>query len=435
MQRLHNFDRYLTLRAKYPTFVYEAHHIEYNGKQLVFSFVFSIGGQIFFRPVVSVPYNPAIFIPYENLSARALDNLAFHAGMIELVSYWKAACPPRVIIRPKSLSDDQLAFWRKIYFQGLGEFFHVNSIPADESDFMEIIAGEGPAIAPFGEFTGKGSIVPVGGGKDSAVTMELMKKAGEDWLPMVINPSPATDAVIRAAGVDVSRAITFHRQIDPQLLQLNHEGFLNGHTPFSALLAFYSLPASYLAGRREIILSNESSANEPTVPGTNINHQYSKSFSFEKDFRDYTQANISPAFNYFSLLRPLSELQIAALFSEMPQYFKAFRSCNAGSKTNSWCGRCPKCLFTFIILSPFIKNKQLEEIFGSNLTEKAKSDPGLAVILEELTGRREIKPFECIGTMEEVNAALSGELGDLPHRYDNQHFVPEKYLPLIKKAL
>ncbi|MDX9906275.1 MAG: hypothetical protein RBS55_06785, partial [Bacteroidales bacterium] len=243
-------------------------------------------------------------------------------------------------------------------------------------------------------------------------------------------------------------------------IELNNRGFLNGHTPFSALLAFYSLLAAYLTGKKDIVLSNESSANEPTVPGTGINHQYSKSFGFEKDFREYVLKNISSGFNYFSLLRPLSELQIARLFSGMPKFFPHFKSCNAGSKAGIWCGRCPKCLFTFIILSPFLEPGELTRIFGKNLL----NDASLAGYLDELTGESPVKPFECIGTIDEVNTALamtvkhyepeampyllgisSGRINkadsdlfvdiEKQKMLNDEHFVPVEYLNLLEEVL
>ncbi len=232
--------------------------------------------------------------------------------------------------------------------------------------------------------------------------MGLLNKNTENWIPFVINPGNTTRNVINAAGKSDDQTIDFYREIHPRLLELNGKGFLNGHTPFSALLAFYSLLAAYLTGRTEIVLSNESSANEVTVPGTSINHQYSKSIGFEKDFREYTRTFISEDFNYFSLLRPLAEIQIARIFSEMPEFLPHFRSCNIGSKKGTWCGACPKCLFTFIILSPFLKPEKLTGIFGKNLLE----DPGLEDIFDQLTGKQEVKPFECIGTVDEVNLAM-----------------------------
>jgi len=454
MKRLNNFSKFQDYRVEFPFFSYDSYQYVYTGNTLEISFSFNLAGKYFFNPCVSIPYKSNLFRPFDSLSAEAMNNMVFHLGMIELISYWKAACPRKVIIKPHHLSASQLRFWKKTYFQGLGEFFFINSIRVNEDDFMEMSCAKEYQLNSFSILSPGGCIVPVGGGKDSAVTIGLLNKTAENWLPFVINPGITTNEVIHAAGKSKDQTVEFNRKIHPQLIKLNEEGFLNGHTPFSAMLAFYSLLAAYLTGRADIILSNESSANEVTVPGTSINHQYSKSIEFERDFRVYTYAFISPGFNYFSLLRPLSELQIARLFSEMPEFLHHFRSCNVGSKTGIWCGECPKCLFTFIILSPFLKPETLESIFGKNLLD----DPSLEDTLEQLTGKQEIKPFECIGTVDEVNVALDQAVKMYPddrlpylirvHQLrpadksreispdiSGSHFVPEKYINLLKKAL
>lgn len=456
MKRPDNFSKFHDLRQEFPYFSYDSYHYNFKADALEISFTFNLSGKYYFNPHIRIPYKKDIFLPFDSLSSDALNNLIFHIGMIEMISYWKAACPPKVIVKPHGLSAARLNFWKKVYYQGLGEFFYLNSIAVEEDDFMEIVCQEGnPAVSFPVRITG-GCLVPVGGGKDSAVSMGLLNKSGEDWLPFVINPGKTSRDIILAAGRNEDQTIEFYREIHPLLLELNREGFLNGHTPFSALLAFYSLLAAYLTGRNDIILSNESSANEVTVPGTSINHQYSKSVGFERDFREYVRDSISPAFNYFSLLRPLSELQIARLFSQMPEFLPHFRSCNVGSKTGTWCGKCPKCLFTFIILSPFLEPDKLEVVFGKNLLD----DPNLENILEQLSGIQETKPFECIGTVDEVNLALDmaadryrkdelpflirshqkqSSLPDLsgvfPLDTSGEHFLPHKYILMLKKAL
>jgi UDP-N-acetyl-alpha-D-muramoyl-L-alanyl-L-glutamate epimerase len=285
MRRLDNFSRFHDLREEFPVFTYDSYQYFFSGNSLEISFSFNISDKYFFNPVVSIPYKNNLYLPFDSLTDTSLNNLVFHIGMIELASYWKAACPPKVIIKPHSLSASQVKFWKKIYFHGLGEFFYLNSIPVSEDEFMEMSFPEENPIAAFSLNPAGGSLVPVGGGKDSAVTMGLLEASDENWLPFVINPRNTAREVIRAAGKNVDQTVDFYREIHPQLLKLNQEVFLNGHTPFSALLAFYSLLAACLTGRHEIVLSNESSANEVTVPGTTINHQYSKSIEFERDFR------------------------------------------------------------------------------------------------------------------------------------------------------
>jgi hypothetical protein len=188
------------------------------------------------------------------------------------------------------------------------------------------------------------------------------------------------------------------------------------------MLAFVSVLTALIYGKAEVALSNESSANEPTIPGTNINHQYSKTLEFENDFRSYLTQYITEDISYYSFLRPLNELQIAKLFSGFPEHFNTFRSCNVGSKTDSWCGECPKCLFTFIILSPFIDVDQLIRIFGRNLFE----DESLIPLLDQLSGHADEKPFECVGTIDEVNAAIQYYIQN--HPGDRLPLLMEYYL-------
>jgi hypothetical protein len=213
--------------------------------------------------------------------------------------------------------------------------------------------------------------------------------------------------------------LILQREIDPHLIQLNKEGFLNGHTPFSAMLAFYTTLLSAVTGIRDVALSNESSANEPTIPGTQINHQYSKSLEFEMDFRDYVDHFMNGCNHYYSHLRKLTELQIAERFAQHPQYFPVFKSCNVGSKEDKWCCHCPKCLFAYVILSPFIDDSTMVRIFGEDLLDNAE----LAPTLDELDGMSKTKPFECVGTIREVNEAMRRLCNTRPDKALVKHYI------------
>jgi hypothetical protein len=407
MVRSSRQNSFLQFREKFPVFTYEKQEYELNAQGLYIKFTFDLSGQHQFYPTLFIP-RKSFFLSDTDLAGR-LDNIVFNIGMIELISYWKAACPPTVIIKPFAMQPEQVAWWKKLYFHGLGEFFYLNSLDVNENDFMR--------MEFWGSHVGFGThhgvslqaswdldnavIIPVGGGKDSAVTLELLGTLPGN-LPLIVNPRGASLETIFAKGFARDQFIEIQRTIDPELLRLNDLGFLNGHTPFSAMLAFVTVLAAMVTGRRNIALSNESSANEATIEGTDINHQYSKSFQFESDFREYVNKWICKDLNYFSFLRPLNELQIASLFSRLPQYHPVFRSCNAGSKTNSWCGHCAKCLFTFIILSPFLAESRMVKIFGKDLFE----DESLKQFFDQLTGVADEKPFDCVGTINEVNLAL-----------------------------
>lgn len=445
------------LRKSYPFFRYENYSYIIKDKTLHIEFSFDYSGKINFKPHITIPVKG--FFMKERLTPEYLNNIVFNIGMIELISYWKAGCAPELIIGPHDLSPEQLNWWRKIYYKGLGEFLYVNGIKTDLNEFVHISPAGKEKLQPIQIHQDNSTIVPIGGGKDSIVSIELMKRAGMTTTPLIMNPRGATVSTASEAGFPPEKIIVINRQIHPQLIRLNDKGFLNGHTPFSAMLAFYTILAAILTGKRNIALSNESSANESTVMDTDINHQYSKSFEFEQDFRNYVNRNISRDINYYSFLRPLNELQIASVFSGFKNYFGIFKSCNEGSKNDKWCCSCPKCLFTYIILSPFIEETQLKTIWGKDLF----SEPGLKEFFDQLTGTAEIKPFDCVGTIDEINTALcetiriraSSPLPLLLERYKNQymylkyknnsfsdmmssmhpHFLDEENFNIIKGAL
>ena len=457
MPKSNNIKKYFQLRNDFPFFVYRGFDHYYSDKGLKIQFHFNLADQFSFHPTMIIPARD--FYIKENFPDKRLDDLLFHIGMVELVSYWKAACPPIVYIENRTLEPEQVMWWKKLYFNGLGEFFYLNSIETTIDDFMEIKSVEGKPTVPFKIDLDRSSIIPVGGGKDSVVTLELLT-GKEKSLPLIMNPRQATMGCAMKKGYYFDSIIEVQRTIDPTLLELNSKGFLNGHTPFSALLAFTSVLTAIMTGRKYIALSNESSANESTVGETMVNHQYSKSFEFEKDFRWYLRNFVTPDVEYFSFLRPLNELQIARFFSRFPDYFTVFRSCNVGSKNDIWCGKCAKCLFTWIILSPFFEQQKLESIFGSNLL----NDPELIPVLDELTGITETKPFDCIGTVDEVNTALANlvkklqdveypvllrhymkssafdqlkhnSLSSLLDSFDPEHFLPHEFELILRSAL
>lgn len=402
--RKDNQARFIELRNTYPEFVYEGFEYEIVADGVSMQFNYSAGDEIHFQPKMKLLWGK---YKSANIESRCLEGLVFHIGLIELISYWKSVCAPTVRVRDFQLSEPQQQWWKKLYWNGLGEFFYQNTIQSDEDSFLNFVFDDETPLAdtltypqvPACDTT----IVPIGGGKDSVVTLESLKAAHRSIVPFIINPRGATLDCARIAGFpNTEDIVVLQREIDPMLLELNAQGYLNGHTPFSAMLAFYSLVVAYCTGIRDVALSNESSANEPTIPGTHINHQYSKSLEFELDFRSYVAQYMNDVAHYYSHLRSMTELQIAEQFAKHPAYFPVFKSCNAGSKQNIWCCNCSKCLFAYIILSPFIPKETMVSIFGEDLLDK----PSMKQYFDELTGIAEVKPFECVGTVDEVNIAL-----------------------------
>ena len=394
--------RFDELRREYPQFVYSGYSVSEQEDGLHLSFDFSIPGLCEFHPQTRID-SKSLDIFNSPVSEYA-ERMVFFIGLAEAVSYWKCACPPNFRVECGSMSKEDKAFFKKLWFNGLGEFFYRNGINTDIDSFVNIDAPEPENIPKCENYVSSGiEIVPVGGGKDSAVTTELLRPFSDKLRFFTVNDQPARTQCVLAGGYDEGRIIKVYRTIDPELLKRNAEGFLNGHTPFSSVVAFISMYAGFIAGADDIILSNESSANESNIGGESVNHQYSKSFEFERDFDEFRRRNFPQSAVYFSLLRPFCELQIAKQFSQYKQYHAIFRSCNRGSKKNVWCCECPKCLFVAIMLAPFLSPDELIGIFGCDMLDKTE----LEADFDGLCGFTGLKPFECVGTADEVVLALT----------------------------
>lgn len=444
--------KYETFRNKYPDFYYRKYEVEETKEEIKITYFFEVPNL--------TSYNPTLTISKKNLNKNIdkdfLNYLIFHVGLVELISYWKATCSPNVYIEAGFIDEEQIDWFKKLYFYGLGEFFFVNKIDTNINDFMNIKVNSKRQEYNV-KYEGIGNLIPIGGGKDSVVTLELLKDYKDINNPFIINPKDVTIKCAEIGGYSNDKIISIKRTICKNLLELNKQGFLNGHTPFSAAVAFISYLTAYITGKKYIVLSNEASANESTVVGTKINHQYSKTYEFENDFNNYTKKYFHIDIKYFSMLRPISEFQIGMLFSNYTKYHKIFRSCNVGSKQNPWiwCNSCAKCLFVYIILSPYLYKDGLINIFGEDLFEKKELLP----IFKELTGNAETKPFECVGTIREVrysivkvikklndklpyllqfykdNYSLDIDNLDLESEFNNEHNLPNEFLEILKGEL
>lgn len=449
-------DKYKELRNKYNEFIYKKYTKEIIDNNLHITYYFEIPELREFTPTTDIPLNN---ININSKDDSFINELIFHIGLVELISYWKCTCSPTITIEAGYINEEQIKWFKKLYYHGLGEFFYTNNIEPNIDNFMNIRVIHKPYKINT-TFNGKGTLIPIGGGKDSCVTLELLAHQNNNSC-FIINPKPITLECAKLANYNKNNTITPIRNIDKNLIDLNKQGFLNGHTPFSSMVAFLSYLTAYLYDKKYIALSNESSANESNVAGTKINHQYSKTYEFENDFNYYTNKFFNIDIHYFSLLRPLSEYQIGMLFSKYEKYHPIFKSCNIGSKgeTWEWCCNCPKCLFVYSILSPHLYKEKLINIFKNDLFE----NKDLLQTFIELLGKGNNKPFECVGTYEEVNYSISKTIIqlendnqqlpyllqyfknnyklldinniNLENKYNKEHHLNEYFENIIKKAI
>ncbi|MGD9583580.1 MAG: UDP-N-acetyl-alpha-D-muramoyl-L-alanyl-L-glutamate epimerase [Lysobacterales bacterium] len=333
---------------------------------------------------------------------RALQWLHLVAG----ISYYKAALPPTIRIEGEGIDAASAERLTTIYLQGLGEFAHQNRLDLRGRIIFPATAAAAAAPAPLD--LPRRTLVPIGGGKDSLVTVEMLRSLGEPMTAVWVGQSALIAATATATGLPL---LNIGRSLSPLLFEMNRAGAWNGHIPVTAINSAILIAASLLYGFDAIAFSNERSASSANlvVDGFAINHQWSKGLDFERLLRAQIQCQIAPDLDYFSALRPWSELAVTRRFAALSQYHGVFSSCNrnfrilAERPASRWCGQCPKCHFVFLALAPFLPKPSLLAIFGRNYLD----DATLAADYDALLEIAAHKPFECVGEGRESRAAMA----------------------------
>ncbi len=349
-------------------------------------------------------------------AARAAARLVF---LLAGVSYYKTAAPEIIDLGHTAITDREREFLYEFYLQGLAEFAYRNDIDLARLRIQApALPGRAVTSAPVPVTR---ALVPFGGGIDSIVTVEQVRQRTDAALFVVSRPGDRFAAIERPAAVAGLPVVRADREIDPQLLRSHELGFLNGHVPVTGILSAIAVLAAALDGRDAVVMSNEWSSSIPTLKlgDRSVNHQYSKRDSFEAGFRDVLADSGTPMPDYFSLLRPRTELWVAERFAGLRKYHDTFRSCNRAfhiDKTlrlDHWCGHCDKCCFIDLILAPFMSAAELEQIFaGGDLppspgSREPLADPAQADRFRTLLATSATqKPFECVGEVNECRAAV-----------------------------
>ncbi|WP_051324509.1 hypothetical protein [Candidatus Solirubrobacter pratensis] len=346
------------------------------------------------------------------------------------VSYYKTAAPARVALETGAPGPATSALLEALYSEGLGEFAATNRIPLPRPAFA---AGDAQR-AEAGESALRRVLVPVGGGKDSAVALEIVRRSGLDTALVSVGNAKPIERTVEVAGLP---RLLVRRHLDPGIGALNARGALNGHVPVTAIVSSVALLTAALHGYDAVALANErsASAGNTTWDGVEVNHQFSKGLRAERLLR--AAAAEAAGVRIFSVLRPAAELAIARAFARLPEYHPAFTSCNRifrldpALRASSWCCDCDKCRFVFLILAPFMEPAALERIFGKAMLEDEAQYTGFAL----LTATGGHKPFECVGEVEESVAAIRMLAAD--PRWRSQRVVRrlvDEVLPLFGDA-
>jgi hypothetical protein len=367
-----------------------------------------------FTERVTLPPGPGWDTPAAQAAARMVFLLAG-------VSYYKTAAPPVIDLGDTSLTAREQDFLRDFYLNGLAEFAYRNNLdlsglrlrgePGDRGSMGAAGAAGVPGSGAAVTGDERRALVPFGGGIDSIVTVEQVRERADVALFVVSRPGDTYDAIEQPAARTGLPVIRAEREIDPQLLNSAENGFLNGHVPVTGIISAIAILAAVLDNRGAVVMSNEWSASIPTLEfgGKPVNHQWSKSASFEAAFREVLAQTQTGLPEYFSWLRDRTELWVGREFADLEKYHSSFRSCNKAFYTDRnrrldhWCGQCDKCCFIDLILAPFLPAGALDRIFA--VAGEPLRDPELRGKFRALLGAG-AKPFECVGEVNECRAAV-----------------------------
>lgn len=341
-----------------------------------------------------------------------LDRAMFLAFMLLGSSYYKAHPTPYIEV-PKPIDDFQAKFFNKVYQEGLSQYAFENGLTRE--NLAHFTPSTTQLEAPI-KYNGKGLLSLQSGGKDSLLVATLLLESRIDFTPWYVSSDPdgSHPAVIDELFPQLldKKASIAIRQIDK--LHLQQSGGLNGHVPVTFINTALGIIQAILNNQNIVMTSigNEGAEAHAYINDLPVNHQWSKTWEAEQLLAEYVKRYISEDIKVGSPIRKYSELRIAELFVNKcwQRYGYKFSSCNQANYkqgTNnsqlSWCGECAKCANTYILFSPFLAPQSLQTLFHDvDLFQK----PTLINIFKGLLGIDNVmKPFECIGSVDELRFA------------------------------
>jgi hypothetical protein len=384
--------------AAFEVFRFVDREIDDNGSV---SLRYALDDDIEFVERFQLPDGPRVTDADRERIDGILSLLHWTAG----VSYFKTVVPAAVACENGAPPPAVASLLEALYSEGLGEFAFTNGLPAlPRPTFSNGAKPVPPPPRPID--APRRALVPIGGGKDSIVALEIVRQNGSD--PALFSVGDA-GPIARTAVVAGLEHLVVRRRLDPQLAELNRAGALNGHVPITAIVSCVAALTAGLRGFDAVAMANERSASHGNLSwaGIEVNHQFSKGARAEGLLRA-ALSEIGAGVELFSVLRPASELAIARAFARLSDYHDVFSSCNTNFRldtaapTQQWCCNCPKCRFVFLVMAPFSEPEHMRKIFGSDMLEDESQLEGFAL----LTATGGFKPFECVGEEEESKAAI-----------------------------
>ena len=131
-----NSNLFTSLREKYPRIVYKSYQIIDEDDCIKIKYQYEIPGLIVFNPYISIPKKQIL---NNNINQGLFNLIVFKLGLVELISYYKCVCPKIIKIEAGYIDEYEKKWFKKLFFNGLGEFLYTNKINVSEDELFDFV--------------------------------------------------------------------------------------------------------------------------------------------------------------------------------------------------------------------------------------------------------------------------------------------------------
>lgn len=347
---------------------------------------------------------------------EAMENIYFHIAAFDLNKICSLK-PDYLDFGPfaQFVTKEFSKLWQELFKNIWAQWRYENGLPEYSGPVIKVSSSTKPLIidrtTKFRKF-----LLPCGGGKDSLLSLRLMKVSGLDYETASYSDSIygahekqhlLIERLIKSHSSEIlnNRIWIFDDFMDSPVLLLNDKIDIKtlaaGETPFSV---FALIPLALAKGFTDLAYGHERSANKGNMiwelTGEDVNHQWGKSKYAEASLSSYVKKNLVDRLNYFSLLGFMHDAAIFNLLSTDLANICFTHSCNI---EKPWCKRCPKCAYVWLNYAAYLPEDILKKTIEGNLFDT----PENLLWFSQMLGLEEHTPFECIGQVEEARLAFT----------------------------
>ena len=365
-------------------------------------------------------------------------SLCFHIIAFEMAKYCSLA-PKTIDFGPlaKYWTPALKSLWYEVFKNVWGQWRYENGCP----DYLGPICVN--SCRPLGS---RGPITQLsvehpylvfsGGGKDSLVAMQTLDKHQVLYRCFAYTHSGYGDhshqqqlvqQQLSVTGAQTAHTLRVDDDFVDESLDLSHSPWphwqvtktvLHAETPCSI---FGVIPVMLAHGYGAAVLAHERSADIGNLiwdrTGEEINHQWGKSWEAGQLLNNYVRTQLLTTFEYFSVLKPLTDVLIFNLLANYADLARFTHSCNI---EKPWCKRCAKCAYVWLNMKAYLPQDLVDSIFQGDLFDDEVND----VWFRQMLGLAEHTPFECVGQISEARLALH------LYRENNNHPLAERLYSL-----